>query len=225
MILFDTILQNPSKIFMYKKIFIGYNYKKVEVAKIQKVGCYIMKFRGKRTISIILIFIIIIFLAGYLYYIKFYNRPSKIPQYTKSSVNSVMSKDSIGPSGKLVFETLYKGNGDLTREEQKIGASLYGKSKEDIAKIYSGWSIKEFRNDRIVLYREKNGFPSDYYIISSSDGYVSLFKSDGNGGRSLVEKTDISVNNLNPNDKERILNNIVVKDIDEAYSILANLSS
>ncbi|MGF7429194.1 hypothetical protein PQV03_00160 [Thermoanaerobacterium thermosaccharolyticum] len=184
-----------------------------------------MIFRVKRTISIIMIFIIIIFLAGYLYYIKFYNRPSKIPQYTKTSVNSVMSKDSIGPSGKLIFETLYKGNGDLTREEQKIGASLYGKSKEDIAKIYSGWNIKEFRNDKIVLYREKNGFPPDYYIISSSDGYVSLFKSDGNGGRSLVEKTDISVNNLNPNDKERILNNIVVKDIDEAYSILANLSS
>lgn len=197
----------------------------MEAVKIQKVGCYIMKFRGKRAISIILIFIVIIFLAGCLYYIKFYNRPSKIPQYTKTNVNSVMSKDSIGPSGKLIFETLYKGNGDLTREEQKIGASLYGKSKEDIAKIYSGWSIKEFRNDRIVLYREKNGFPPDYYIISSSDGYVSLFKSDGNGGRSLVEKTDISVNNLNPNDKERILNNIVVKDIDEAYSILANLSS
>lgn len=197
----------------------------MEVVKIQKVGCYIMKFRGKKAISIILTFIVIIFLAGYIYYIKFYNRPSKIPQYTKTSANSAMMRETILPGEKLIFETLYKGNGDLTREEQKIGASLYGKSKEDIGKIYSDWSIKEFSNDRIVLYREENGFPPDYYIISSSDGYVSLFKSDGNGGTSLVEKTDILVDNLNPNDKERILNNIVVKDIDEAYSILANLSS
>ncbi|MBP2072604.1 MULTISPECIES: hypothetical protein [Thermoanaerobacterium] len=184
-----------------------------------------MKFRGKRAISIILIFIVIIFLAGYIYYIKFYSRPSKIPQYTKTNVNSAMTRETIVPDGKLLFETLYKGNGDLIREEQKISASLYGKSKEDIAKIYSDWSIKKFSNDMIVLYKEENGFPPGYYIISSSDGYVSLFKSDGNGGSSLVEKTDILVNNLNPNDKERILNNIVVKDIDEAYSILANLSS
>lgn len=186
-----------------------------------------MEVRRKRLLSIIVIFLVIGFIAGYVYYTRIYKSyPSKMPQYTKVNTKSdVLVKEMAKSEGKLMFETLYTGNGEIIKEEQKIGPSLYGKSRDEIAKIYSGWDIKEFDSDKIVLYKERSGLPPDYYIISNSDGYVTLYKSDGNGGKSLIEKTDISINNLNPNDKERILKNIVIKDIDEAYSILTNLSS
>lgn len=189
-----------------------------------KVGNYCMKYFIRKIIPIVLIFVAV-FLAGYLYYIRYYSHSSKMPQYTKTKVNTIFTNSSVSPNGKLIFETLYKGTGDIIKEEQKIGVSIAGKSEDEISKIYKGWSIKKFDSDEVILYKEEDGFPPGYYIISSLDGYVSLYKSDGNGGKTLVEKTDILVNNLNPNDKERILNNIVVKDADEAYSILANLSS
>ncbi|WP_435620600.1 hypothetical protein [Thermoanaerobacterium thermosulfurigenes] len=189
-----------------------------------KVGNYHMKYFIRKIIPIVLIFVAI-FLAGYLYYIRYYNHSSKMPQYTNTKVNSILTSSSVSPNGKLIFETLYKGTGDIIKEEQTIGASIAGKSEDEISKIYRGWSIKKFDSEEVIFYKEEDGFPPGYYIISSLNGYVSLYKSDGNGGKTLVEKTDILVNNLNPNDKERILNNIVVKDADEAYSILANLSS
>ncbi|MEW9082959.1 hypothetical protein [Caldanaerobacter subterraneus] len=126
---------------------------------------------------------------------------------------------------KLIFETRYLENGEVVREEQKLTPSLYGKSKEELEKIYSGWRVIKFDDEEIVLCREKEGLPPDYYIISVLDGYVVLLKSDGNGHKEVVEKTDISIESLTPFDRERVMKNIVTKDKDEAYQILANLSS
>lgn len=126
---------------------------------------------------------------------------------------------------KLIFETKYLENGEIVREVQNLTPSLYGKSKEEIAKIYSSWKVKSFDEEEIVLYREKEGLPADYYIISSINGYVVLLKSDGNGNKEIVEKTDIPLDSLTPFDRERVMENIITKDKDEAYQILANLSS
>ncbi|MDI3518026.1 MAG: hypothetical protein PWQ34_173 [Caldanaerobacter sp.] len=126
---------------------------------------------------------------------------------------------------KLIFETKYLENGEIVREEQKLTPSLYGKSREELQKIYSGWKVIKFDDEEIVLYREKEGLPPDYYIISVVDGYVVLLKSDGNGHKEIVEKTDIPLESLTPFDRERVMKNIITKDKDEAYQILANLSS
>jgi len=126
---------------------------------------------------------------------------------------------------KLIFETKYLENGEVVQEEQKLTPSLYGKSKEELQKIYSGWRVIKFDDEEIILYREKDGLPPDYYIISTIDGYVVLLKSDGNGHKEVIEKTDIPLESLTPFDRERVMKNIITKDKDEAYQILANLSS
>ncbi|ADD02273.1 conserved hypothetical protein [Thermoanaerobacter mathranii subsp. mathranii str. A3] len=141
-----------------------------------------------------------------------------------SSQQEALAKKLISQS-KLIFETKYLENGEIVREVQNLTPSLYGKSKEEIEKIYTGWKIKNFDEEEIVLYREKEGLPADYYIISSINGYVVLLKSDGNGNKEVVEKTDIPLDSLTPFDKERVMKNIITKDKDEAYQILTNLSS
>ncbi|MDI3311769.1 MAG: hypothetical protein QJR05_10150, partial [Thermoanaerobacterium sp.] len=97
-----------------------------------------MRYFTRRIIPVVLIFVVIVFLVGYLYYIRYYNHSSRMPQYTNTKVNSILTNSGANPNGKLIFETLYKGTGDLIKEEQKIGVSIVGKSKDEIAKIYNG---------------------------------------------------------------------------------------
>ncbi|AIS52299.1 hypothetical protein TKV_c11270 [Thermoanaerobacter kivui] len=186
------------------------------------------KLFSNKMVAIYLIAIAIGVGIGYLYNVKNNERQNqdrkviyeeKIPYQ-----QDVLAKKMI-PRSKLIFETKYLENGEVVREVQTLNPSLYGKSREEIAKIYSDWEIKSFNDEEIVLYREKRGLPADYYIISSINGYVVLLKSDGNGGKEIVEKTDIPLESLTPFDRERVMKNIIVKDKDEAYQILANLSS
>ncbi|MGI1691950.1 hypothetical protein [Thermoanaerobacter uzonensis] len=178
------------------------------------------------TIYLLAIFIGVMF--GYLINVKDNEkqRTEKNITYEQkiSSQQEALAKKLISQS-RLIFETKYLENGEIVREVQNLTPSLYGKSKEEIARIYSEWKVKSFDENEIVLYREKEGLPPDYYIISSMNGYVVLLKSDGNGNKKIVEKTDIPLDSLTPFDRERVRENIITKDKDEAYQILANLSS
>ncbi|MDI6603562.1 MAG: hypothetical protein QME35_00205 [Thermoanaerobacteraceae bacterium] len=186
------------------------------------------KFNNRRLIILIMFAIITGFIAGYFYYSRIYknyeNKTSKYSQIANKK-KDVLAKNSMKPGSEVIFETMYKENGEIVREEQKLNPYLEDKSKEEIAKIYKGWVVKDVQPDKIVLYREIAGLPPDYYIISNVDGFVSLLKSDGNGKKELIEKTNIPINRLTPIDRDRVIKNIIVKNIDEAYSILANLSS
>lgn len=181
---------------------------------------------SKRMISIYMLIIMAGFITGYIYYFKTNKSyPKNEPLYTEQNRQKDVLAKKITPNGKLIFETKYLENGEIVKETQLLNYSLYGKSRDEISRIYNGWDIKTFSDNEIVLYKEKSGLPPGYYIISNIDGFVSLLKSDGNGGKELVEKTDILVDSLSPSNKERVLKNIIVKDKDEAYQILANLSS
>lgn len=192
----------------------------------KKGGDIMLRVFSKRMISIYMIIILVGFITGYIYYFKTYKSyPKKEAQYAEQNRQKDVLAKKIIPNGKLIFETKYLENGEIVKETQLLNYSLYGKSRDEISRIYNGWDIKSFSDNEIVLYKEKSGLPPGYYIISNIDGFVSLLKSDENGGKELVEKTDISVDSLSPNNKERVLKNIIVKDKDEAYQILANLSS
>lgn len=186
-----------------------------------------MTLHKKSIISFIIFFVAISFIIGYIYYSKIYNNyPSRLSQYTKTTnEKNTFAKEKLNPSRKVYFETLYKGNGEIVRAEKKADESLKLNNKDEISKIYKGWQIKEMSQSKIILYREIDGLPPDYYIISNNNGHITLFKSDGNGGKKLIQDTDITIESLNPNDRLRVQKSIIVKNVDEAYSILANFSS
>ena len=187
-----------------------------------------IKFFTKKLILIYTLVIFFGFTGGYFYYVYDYkiHPKEKLIQYNleQNKQKDVLAKKLL-PNSKLIFETKYLGNGQTIKEEQKLNYSLYGKSEDEISRIYSGWEVKKFSEEEIFLYREKQGFPADYYIISNIGGYVCLLKSDGNEGTELIEKTDITVESLTPYDRERVLKKIITNSKDEAYQILANLSS
>ena len=129
-------------------------------------------------------------------------------------IQTMASEDKISPNAIIILKTYYIDCEHTTQENMKIPVELVNLSRKELQEYYRGWELKGFSNNEIVLYKEVDGFCDEHYKLKSKDGNVSIYKLKGNGEEAWEADTDINIEFLPEEDREKIKNglNIIGKE-------------
>jgi hypothetical protein len=107
----------------------------------------------------------------------------------------------------------------ITKTQEEIIAYLTEK--------YPTRNIESIKQNKIVLSEFVEGETTTIskYSLENLDGFVTLYKYDENGEKTIVEKTQIDINVLPSSTQEELEAGIYVNTEDEAYSKLENFGS
>lgn len=137
-----------------------------------------------------------------------------------NSITTSNEEEKISPDAILVQKEYFTGCDHLIRNEQTIPTDKINFTEEELQIAYPSWTIEEFSNDEVVLYREKEGFCGEHYLVQENNGILSIYTIDENGDRTWKEDTDIQTMYLTPEDLERVTNGIEAVGNEELHSTL-----
>ena len=116
----------------------------------------------------------------------------------------------ITPNTKIVYETYYKKCNHKEVKEEKPKEEIVNLNEKELQEKYKDYSIKQFGTERVVLYKEDDGFCKEHYMIKEDEGIIAVYKINNLGTEELMDLTDIVVQYLPETDKINIQKGIEV---------------
>lgn len=180
----------------------------------------------KKTIWIIILLILAI-IIGFRVGVYLYNKEENKKQLDSNVQNSLynntvnntsteeiqtsVAKEKISINTEVVEEIYYVQCDHLIRNTRKDIKSLVNMTKEELAKKYPDWDIKEFSTDKVTLYKEEQGFCNEHYLVKDVDGVVTIYNMDNEDKiNDLIEITEIETKYLTETDQEDLKQGIRV---------------
>lgn len=134
-------------------------------------------------------------------------------------------KTKISPYATLTIEKFYKGCGHTTKETIDIPKELVNMTEEELQQKYEKWTIKEFKEREVYLYREIDANCSSHFVVKEDGGKVAVFSQITDNNVQLKEITDIDFDNLRDEDKELIREGVVLYGEEELSSFIEDFES
>lgn len=131
--------------------------------------------------------------------------------------------EKILPTTKLYLEKKYQDCKHTVKTEVELPVEMVNLTKEELATNYPDWTIKEFSEEEVVLYRLANGLCNEHFLINDENGIVVVYRLDEDYNKSLYEKTDIYTEYLPAQDINRLKEGIYVYTVSDLNSELENL--
>lgn len=165
------------------------------------------------TITIICLIAVILLLLTILIYNL--NKPTAIGNMNVQNLNAPLNdtniisnnilktsseKIIISPNALITFVKHYNSCGHTINERDTISENMVNMDEDEFKKLYSDWKITKFTNNEIELYKEFDGNCNEHYLVKSDQGFVSIYKINSDDSQNLLEKTDIAVKYLSPDD-------------------------
>lgn len=101
-----------------------------------------------------------------------------------------------------------------------------GVNKEAFASNHPQWSIDNFSEEKIVLRKEIESYPSGYYKISTlktaGEEYVTVYSFNKDGEAVVLQMTDTLVSLLDSSTIKSLRKGIIVKGEENLYKKLEN---
>lgn len=180
----------------------------------------------KKTIWIIILLILAI-IIGFCVGVYLYNKEENKKQLDSNVQNSLynntvnntstveiqtsVAKEKISINTEVVEEIYYVQCDHLIRNTRKDIKSLVNMTKEELAKKYPDWDIKEFSTDKVTLYKEEQGFCNEHYLVKDVDGVVTIYNMDNEDKiNELIEITEVETKYLTETDQEDLKQGIRV---------------
>lgn len=116
----------------------------------------------------------------------------------------------ITPNTKIVYETYYKKCNHKEVKEEKSKEEIVNLNEKELQEKYKDYTIKQFGTERVVLYKEDDGFCKEHYMIKENEGVIAVYKINNLGAEELMDLTDIVVQYLPETDKINIQRGIEV---------------
>lgn len=180
----------------------------------------------KKTILIIIFIIMAViigfFVGTYLYDIEEKDKQLKNDinntEYNNlinnTNINEIVtsvSEEKISVNTEVIEEIYYVECDHLIKNVRKDTKSLINMTKEKLAKKYSEWEIKEFSNEKVIVYKEEFNFCNEHYLIKDVDGVVTIYNMDNDEKiKETIEITDIETKYLPETDQENLKEGIKV---------------
>ena len=98
-------------------------------------------------------------------------------------------------------------------------------SKEELEDILDDEDIEEFSTNEIILYKKEDKMCPEHYIIGEANGLINIYKLNQNGEAELYEVTNIYLEYLPEEEKEKLKETVEVMGREELNSVLENLAS
>lgn len=127
------------------------------------------------------------------------------------------------PTTKLYLEKKYQDCKHTVKTEVELPVEMVNMTEKELKSQYPDWTVKEFSEDSIVLYRIANGICSEHFVINEEDGVVVVYRLDEDYNKNLYEKTDIYTEYLPSQDINRLKEGIYVYTVSDLNSELENL--
>ncbi len=126
-------------------------------------------------------------------------------------IETSTSEEKISINTEVIEEIYYTQCDHLIKNKKKSISNLINMTKDDLIEEYPNWEIKEFSKERVVLYKEEQGFCNEHYLVKDVDGLVTIYNMDNNDkANNLVEITEIETKYLTENDQENLKEGIKV---------------
>lgn len=126
----------------------------------------------------------------------------------------------VSPNATMIFEQNYNQCNHKEIKQERVKESIVNLNELEVQEMYPDWTIKQFSTDKIMLYKEIEGYCKEHYILKETDGYIGIFKLLENGEEELVEITNISVQYLPETDSLNLKNGLKIYTKDSLNKIL-----
>lgn len=158
--------------------------------------------------------------------IKNVQSENKIKEEENKDLEEVISNEErISPYAKMIIEKKFSKCGHTTYKTLDVPKELINLTKEELAKKYSGWDVKEFSSEEFTLYRLIEANCEDHYVLREQDGYIAVYNELTEGISNLVEKTEIDVNLLREEDRFDLAEGIKIYGKEELTSLMEDFES
>ena len=144
-------------------------------------------------------------------------------EYYEEIEEANAKQEKVSPNAKLVTNIYYDECGHTIKRTSTIDNTYINLTKEELAKEYKEWEIKEFSSDEIVLYKEADGICNEHYIVRDKEGFVAIYSLDSKENETLEEITEISTGFLTITDLGKLQGGIKLYGRENLNSLLEDL--
>ena len=195
----------------------------------------------KRRYLYVSIFFVFGMLMTLLFFHSYRSYKKEHQNAVKSQLNPVDTVKEIrtNTSMKYIVEVYEGVTGVITREESTIPAEIAGKTREELEQYFAAYNEAHEgeQNKEIPQQKELISFSKDQIVVrenylvveeerrfflKAEEGQVVVYHEDQ---KTPYEYTGIPVDSLPEEEKEKLEQGFFVKDEEELYSMLENLSS
>lgn len=190
------------------------------------------------------LYVSIFFVFGMLMTLLFFHSYRSYKKEHQSAVkNRVNPVDTVkeirtNTSMKYIVEVYEGVTGVITREESTIPAEIAGKTREELEQYFADYNeahegetnkeipqqkeLISFSKDQIVVRENYLVEEERSFFLKAEEGQVVVYHEDQ---KTPYEYTGIPVDSLPEEEKKKLEQGFFVKDEEELYSMLENLSS
>jgi|GEM_PF-1219016 len=128
----------------------------------------------------------------------------------------------------VVRRFYYPSCGEERVAEERAGYRLAGLGREELLSRFPGWTLEEFSPQRVVFRRVEEGpCPGgegrESFFAGVEGGYVVIFRGRPGEGGEIFWRTRIPVNNLLPEDVEKLQRGVGFQNEEEVWRFLEGL--
>lgn len=139
------------------------------------------------------------------------------------SPDEEINKDTI-----IEYENYYTECEHVLREFEADKKKYIKMNEEKFKKNFKTnheMKILRFDSDRIIIRISKDYLCPNHYIVGEYEGFVSIYKIDDEGKKTLFKKLDQSIEFFSDYDKNKLKKGILVDSIDDIGAIIENFIS
>ena len=134
-------------------------------------------------------------------------------------------EEKISPNCKIIERTFYKKCGHEIEENWIVKKSWVNLSEDELEDILEDEEIEKFSSNEIILYKKEDKICPEHYIIGEANGLINIYKLNEDGEAELYEVTNIYLEYLPEEEKQKLKETVEVKGREELNSVLENLAS
>lgn len=128
------------------------------------------------------------------------------------------SEEKISYNADFALKKYYScGHLEITYAE--LPKEMINLNKKEVEEQYPLWNVEEFKKDSIVLSQYVDNMCNDHYIIKKNDDSISIYKQKKDDIE-FYRETNISIDYLTEEDKEKLENGILVYGKNNLNSVL-----
>lgn len=132
------------------------------------------------------------------------------------------NEEKTSPNCSLTMKRYYNECGHSIEEYSNLNKELVNKTKDEIQKVYSAWTIDKFSNNEIVISRSFESQCGEHYVVRDKNGKVVIYLLSGDGTESELQETQIATEFLTENDKIELKNGIRANGKQELNQVIEN---
>ena len=137
----------------------------------------------------------------------------------KTLVNS--NKTVITPNTKIVKKTYYKDCNHIIKTVENAPEELVNLTEEELKEKIKNSEVQKFTTEEVVIYIQMEDYCHEHYLLKDNEGYLGIYQLDKKGEiLELFEQTEIPIDFLPEEDKEKVKTGIRVNTKQELYKII-----